>query len=66
MSELKPCPFCGSDAEIVTIQAFAWCNNIYIAQCASLDCKVSPGVKSIEKKEVTEAVHVLSGERKEK
>lgn len=55
MGELKPCPFCGGEGEVVATKAFEWCDNVYIVRCASDYCKVNPSVTSIEKKEAIEA-----------
>ncbi len=39
MAELKPCPFCGGKAELVTSQAFEWCDRYYYVRCASEECE---------------------------
>ena len=39
MAELKPCPFCGSEAEIVPINSNQW-----IACCTNEDCPIYYGL----------------------
>jgi Lar family restriction alleviation protein len=39
LKELKPCPFCGGEAELVDIQAFAWCDTYYFVCCTNPDCE---------------------------
>lgn len=36
-TNLKPCK-CGAKAEIVTSQAFSWCNVYYFVRCESENC----------------------------
>ena len=36
-TELKPCK-CGSEAELVESQAFAWCKVFYYVRCTNPDC----------------------------
>lgn len=38
-TELKPCPSCGSEAELVESQAFAWCDIYYFVRCTNPDCE---------------------------
>lgn len=37
MDELKPCPFCGGEAEVLYFQ-----DETYRAQCACVECDVKP------------------------
>ena len=55
MAELKPCPFCGGKAELISIKAFEWCDYHYIARCSNPNCEVDPMVKRLEMKEAIEA-----------
>jgi Lar family restriction alleviation protein len=64
MAELKPCPFCGGKAGLISIKAFEWCDYSYIARCENPNCEVSPGVKKLEKKEAIEAWNRRAGDGK--
>ena len=55
MAELKPCPFCGGNAEIISFQTFAWCDNTYVVRCANPACEVEHKARSWDKKEAIEA-----------
>ena len=55
MDELKPCQFCGGEAETIQINGLAWLDKIYIVQCANPNCEVSPSVKSFDEKKAIEA-----------
>lgn len=37
-NKLKPCK-CGCEAELVDIQAFAWCHTYYFVCCTNPDCE---------------------------
>lgn len=41
MSELKPCPFCGGEAERETFK-HAYGHTMYYVQCSNKKCAVSP------------------------
>lgn len=42
MIDLKPCPFCGSEATIVMLEGLYMPQNVYRAKCNNAECLVNP------------------------
>ena len=53
MSDLKPCPFCGGEAE--AIKAHHIFENPYVVICSNEKCRASLGMFSKTKEEAIEA-----------
>lgn len=46
MDELKPCPFCGCKARVLTTSDF-----YYEVLCLNLECKINPATRFYKKEE---------------
>lgn len=54
-NELKPCPKCGCEAELISSQTFAWCNVYWYVRCTNEDCDEETMLKYDTKREAIEA-----------
>lgn len=52
MTELKPCPFCGGEAEVVERQPFEWCDRVYYVRCRSMKCDNRTGIEERKKEAI--------------